>query len=76
MADRLELPGLGRWAVDADAEDRKLREATAEASNEPHARPRGRLEQDEVGLCAFDPLTRPDRLVAEPHCKKLEQRPI
>jgi len=76
MADRIELPGLGSRAVDAHAEDRKLREAPAEAPDEPHAWSRRRLEQDEVGLCPFDPLARADRPVAEPHGKKLEERPI
>jgi DNA-binding response OmpR family regulator len=76
MADRAELPGLGSRAVDAHAEDRKVWEAPAEAPDEPHARPRCRLQQDEVGLCAFDPLARADGPVAEPQREKLEQRAI
>jgi DNA-binding response OmpR family regulator len=76
VADRTKLPGLGSRAVDAHAEDRKLREAPPEAADEPHARWRRRLEQDEVGLCAFDPLPRPDRPVAEAQREELEQRPI
>jgi DNA-binding response OmpR family regulator len=76
MADRIELASLRARAVDAHAEDRQLREAPAEAPDEPHARSRRRLEQDEVGLCPFDPFARTDRPVAQAQGEKLEERPI
>ena len=76
MADRIEIARLARRAVDAHAEDREAREAPPDAPDEPHARPRGRLQQHEVRRFAPDPLARADRPVAEPQGKQLEQGPV
>src|SRR5205814_1556960 len=76
VADRIEIARLARRAVDAHAEDREAREAPPDAPDEPHARPRGRLQQHEVRRFAPDPLARADRPVAEPQGKQLEQGPV
>ena len=47
-------------------------ETPPDAAGEPHPGPRRRFEQDEIGLFAADPFTRPDRLVAETAAKELE----
>ena len=52
-----------------------MREPAPKPTGQPQARLRRRFEQQNIGLCAFDPLARADRSVTEPQEQELEQRP-
>ena len=74
VADCPEPLAFPARVVDRYTEDRELGKQRLRHGRAAHPE-RGRFQEQQVRLFAFDPLAGADRGVAEPHAKELEQRP-